>query len=280
MFLLKPRYIVTLAIVMGMLASYGVYRYFKQQELMTRNSDLETRRVVVAVENLSSGMVLHSTDFEIREWPASLLPEGTIEEVGGLDGRVITTDLVAGEAILSTKLAPEGTQGGLASLIPPGMRALTVAVDAVSGAAGFVLPKTRVDVVVTMPIPGGVQETRSKMVLQNVEVLAVDQTYRKDGNEPKAVKSVTLLVSPQDAEKLALVANEGKLNLALRNDTDSELYVTTGQRIAQLLNIPETVKAAHVPRQPAVAKPKVEAPPPHVVEVLRGNEKSEVTFEE
>lgn len=291
MFLLRPKFVIPLAVVSGLAASYGVYRSFKQQEERLQKPEIGIRPVVVASVDLVVGTTLGVDQLQVRQWPEDLVPEGSFQEVKGLEGRVIQTNVTAGEAILVSKLAAEGSAGGVPSLIPPGMRAMTVAVNVVSGVGGFILPNTRVDVLVTVSASTQKEQTTTKMVLQNVTVLAVDQTYKKEDDDPVTVKSVTLLVSPEEAEKLALASNEGKLQLTLRSTADSDLHKSAGIRLGQLINGQE-VKPREAPR-PRVKRPEPAPPPPpapapkveepsstRVIEVIRATQRSELTFEE
>jgi pilus assembly protein CpaB len=286
MFLLKPKFVITLAIITGLLAAYGVYHYLKQQEARSSDSALPTfvsRRVVVAATDLPIGTTLTPTDVQVRMWPETLVPLGSFSEVGGLISRVLKTDVAAGEPVLESKLAPEGSTGGFSSLIPTGMRALTVAVNVVSGVGGFILPRTRVDVLVTVAILGRPEERSTKTILQNVEVLAVDQTYEKDSDDPVQVKSVTLLVTPEQAEKLALAASEGVLQLALRSGADDEMAEGAGVSLKDLMSKPKPPPARTTQPRREVSRPTPPPPAPvtKVVEVYRANKlEEEVTFEE
>jgi len=281
MFLLRPKFVITLAVLTGLLAAYGVYHYLKQQEARTTDSALPTfvsQRVVVAVTDLPVGSLLTPLDLQVRMWPENLIPAGSADSLEKMVGRVLKTEISAGEPILESKLAPKGSTGGFSSLIPPGMRAVTVGVNVVSGVGGFILPKTRVDVLVTVTMG----DRSTKTILQNVEVLAVDQTYNQDSDDPVTVKSVTLLVTPEEAEQLSLAANEGVLQLSLRSGADDELYIGKGVELKQLMK-------TYTPPQPRVSspsKPKPQPPPPppepqtKVVEIIRANKLSEVEFEE
>jgi pilus assembly protein CpaB len=279
MFLLKPKYVIPLAIVSGVLTTYGVYSYLKLQGEPAKEDEVVTRQVVVAARDIAVGTALEEVDLMVRQWPTEIVPEGSYEDPDSLQGRVIKTDVTLGEAILTSKLAPEGSGGGIASLIPAGMRALTVAVNVVSGVGGFILPKTRVDILVTVAPTSKKAENTTRTILQNVEVLAVDQTYKDNGDEAITVKSVTLLVTPEDAEKLALAGNEGKLQLALRSNVDAELHSTSGVKMSQLISKPRPAQKSSSRKS---SKPKVvkNTPSQKVVEVIRANVRSEIEFEE
>lgn len=281
MFLLKPKVILLLAVVSGALAFYGFSRYMKQQEENLRKSQVVKIPVVVASNDLSLGTSLTSTDLQIREWPENIVSRGSFRDIPDVEGRVLQTDVAAGEAILESKLAPKGSSGGLSSLIPPGMRAISVAVNVVSGVSGFILPKTWVDVLATIAPSSEKNKTFTKTILENVQVLAIDQTYRKNGDDPVTVQSVTLLVTPDEAEKLALAANEGKLQLTLRSTADSDLIETDGVLVSHLLyGKPKPRPRVRRVRRPSPPPKKEQEPAPRVVEVIRSNVRTEVTFEE
>jgi pilus assembly protein CpaB len=268
MFSLKPKFILILAVISGLLGSFLVYKYLQQK----RADDSEeqpltnTRLVVVASRDLPVGSTLNPDNIEAKPWPVEIMPLGTFENTSELVGRVIKTDTYTGEPVLLTKLAPEGSVGGVSSLIPTGMRAVTVAVNVVSGVSGF-----------------------TKIVLQDVLVLAIDQIYTKDDDDPVTVKSVTLLLSPEDAEKLALASNECTLKMALRNSADSETYETDGTRLSELLGKPKPVvkprkttrrRTASRPPKKTQAAPPPKKPEPRVVEIIRPDKREKATFEE
>lgn len=284
MFFLKPKFMVPIALFSGLLASYGVFSYLKKEQERMKNMTTVTRPVVVAAVTLALGTPLKPEDLQIKQWPEDLLPDSSYQEVDKLLGRVIKTDITVGEPILATKLAPTGSGGGVPGLIPAGMRAFTVAVNVVSGVGGFILPGTRVDVLATVSPNGTKNGTTTRTILQNVEVLAVDQTFNKNNDDPVVVKSVTLVVSPDEAEKLALASNEGKLQLVLRNGTDLERRDTDGVKISQFNGHTESEPQPRFIRPQLPPKPEEkiteEETPPRVVEVIRANVRSEIAFDE
>jgi pilus assembly protein CpaB len=285
MFLLKPNWMIPIAIITGVLATLGVYRFLQNQKQVSHTASVNTRQVVVATRNLAMGTKLDATMIRQAEWPADLVTEGTFTRLDSLQDRVVRTDIFTGEAILESKLAPRGSASGFLGLIPPGMRAMTVAVNVVSGVSGFILPNTRVDVLVTVTPSTDKEQATSRMILEDIQVLAVDQTFRNadDHGDPITVQSVTLLVTPDQAEKLALGSNEGKLQLTLRNMIDRQANSSSGIQLKELINSGQ--RAANAEVRPRVAStPKVETvveqqPPPRVIEVLRSNVRSEVVLE-
>lgn len=283
MFIFKPKFMIPLALISGLFASYGVFSYLKNEQEQMKTRQNVTRPVVVAAYPIALGTPLKIENLQVKQWPEDLVPDSSFQNVNEIIGRVMKTDVIAGEPILSTKLAPTGSGGGVPGLIPSGMRAFTVAVTVVSGVGGFILPGTRVDVLATVSPNGMKAGTTTKTILQNVEVLAVDQTYNKNNDtDPVVVKSVTLVVSPDEAEKLALASNEGKLQLVLRNGTDLEMRNTDGVKISQFNGHiePEPQPRIFRPRpEPVKIEEEEEEEPARVVEVIRANVRSEIAFE-
>jgi pilus assembly protein CpaB len=182
--------------------------------------------------------VLTVEHLSIKEWPKGMVPAGVLRSKEAAVERTVTVPLVAGEPILEGKLTSEGAPPGLASMIPPGMRAFTIQTPTVaSGVAGFILPGNRVDVLLTTSFGGGAAGGgATTTLLQNVQVLAADQ--RLDANDKNEIdgglKSVTLLVTPDQAAKLDLGMNRGTLHLALRNPEDHEEAFTRPATLAEL----------------------------------------------
>src|SRR5207253_8125435 len=173
------------------------------------------------------------------QFPKESTPDGAFESAEKLAGRVAVTNIAPREPITEARLAPEGTAGGLSAVIPEGYRAMTVKVDDVVGISGFIMPGTLVDVVVTIDPAekAGMQDPISKIVLQNIKVLANGQNIDKpqDQREANSVKAVTLLVTPEQAEKLALASSEGRLQLVMRNSIDQGDEQTPGINKRSLL---------------------------------------------
>jgi pilus assembly protein CpaB len=235
------------------------------------------------------------------QFPKESTPDGTFESSEKLVGRVAVVNIAPREPITETRLAPEGTSAGLSAVIPEGYRAMTVKVDDVVGISGFIMPGTLVDVVVVIDPQerAGMQDPISKIVLQNIKVLANGQNIDKPESEREAnsVKAVTLLVLPEQAEKLALAASEGKLQLVMRNSIDQGDEQTTGMDKRRLLSgeraVPAPEPGSLKSEQPAAAKPaprvrrepkvvaEVSAAPPAprlMVEMIEGAKKRSVDF--
>lgn len=224
-----------LAIVSGLVAGIATIRYLEDRptSLLASESEAETQPVAVAARDLGVGDVLEAEDVKLVDWPAGSVPSGYAGSSSEVIGRSLIAEVSVNEPLMATKLADTGLYG-LVPLIPAGMRALSVRVDEVVGVAGFVTPKTRVDVILTMTVPGG-RDPTSKVILQNVQTLAAGQEIQEnEEGEPMTVTVVTVLVTPDEAEKLTLASSQGKIQMALRNTLDLETVETSGQFASRL----------------------------------------------
>ncbi|WP_280155675.1 Flp pilus assembly protein CpaB [Piscinibacter sp. XHJ-5] len=225
-------------------------------------------RIAVAAAEVELGSRLTADMVRLVEWPQSSMPPGAFTDLAKLEGRVVTSSVHRGEPILDSRLAPEGTKGGLSAVVPEGKRAMTVRVNDVVGVAGFALPGTFVDIMVNTQEEGGQRSDRdrtvSKIVLERILVLAIAQEADRDNTKPKVVSAVTLELTPGQAEVLDLARSVGTLSLVLRNQTESKMADTSGATKAQLLGlkpVAAAASAAPAPR-PVVARrvaPRTEA---------------------
>jgi pilus assembly protein CpaB len=203
-----------------------------------------------------------------------MLPAGYLGASEAVVGRGLITTVQENEPLLESKLAPAGAGGGLPVLISDGMRAVSVKVDEVVGVAGFVLPDTRVDVLLTMNGPSG--EPMTEVLLQKVRTLAAGQNVQRDRDgKPRSVPVITLLVTPEQAETLALAANQGRIQLALRNALDTATISTPGARMGGLLGRPSA------PAGPSLRRSIIVRPTGRdstVVEVYKGGARSLLKF--
>jgi len=289
------------ALIFGLLAAVSVSRYLSSAQAYTKNLN----RVAVAKVAIPIGTKIIPEQLTMVQFPKESTPDGTFESAEKVAGRVAVVNIQPREPITESRLAPEGSTGGLSAVIPEGFRAMTVKVDDVVGISGFIMPGTLVDVVVVMdPGDKSTQDPISKIVLQNIKVLANGQNIDKPENQRDAnsVKAVTLLVSPDQAEKLALASSEGKLQLVMRNSIDQGDEKTKGVNKRELLNgehaapVPEpgslkseqparpAAKPAPVrreriaavePKPEPVAKPQ---PPRASVEMIEGAKRRNVDF--
>ena len=217
-----------LAIAMGVGAAMVAQRWLEQQRLPAVSAaGPATQAVAVIRRDTQVGAILTAREVGTVEWPLDFVPQGSFQQPEHVEGRVLKRPLAAGEPILETALLPVGSAGGLVSVIDPSLKAVSVKVDPVIGVAGFITPGSQVDVITTVKVKSGGREAYSKVILQDVKVLAIDQTLEeaREG-EPQLVQVVTLEVSTTEAERLTYASHEGRLQLALRNPTDREIVST------------------------------------------------------
>jgi pilus assembly protein CpaB len=262
--------LVAVAVASG--ASYFVYRAV--MSIPVREVEVKSYHVAVATKALPVGTMVSPSDVKLVPWPASSPVAGGYSKVEEVVNRGLIAPVVENEPLTSTKLAAIEAGAGLPPTIATGMRAISVKVNEVIGVAGFVVPGTRVDVVVTI---GRREDSVSRVIVGNAQVLTAgtkyDQDQAKDG-KPVPSTVVTLLVTPSDAERIALASTEGSIMLALRNPLDAEPTETKGTRLASLMGAPEPAPIVKVSRGvPKAVPPPAPAPPPppsiYSVETIR-----------
>jgi len=287
------------ALIFGVLAAVSVSRYLSNAQGYTKNLN----KVAVAKVAIPIGSKIIPEQIMVVQFPKESTPDGAFETPEKLAGRVAISNIAAREPVTESRLAPEGTAAGLSAIIPEGYRAMTVKVDDAAGISGFIMPGTMVDVVVVIdPREGsGMQDPISKIVLQNIKVLANGQNIDKpkDEREANSVKAVTLQVTPEQAEKLALASSEGKLQLMMRSQIDQGDEQTPGVNKRGLLSgekatlapepgslkseQPKTEskpvrRAAVAPKPVQTAAPAPQPTPRTQVEMIEGAKKRNVEF--
>jgi pilus assembly protein CpaB len=276
----KMKYIVIIATLLSGSVTFGIYRYMQKSKEKQKDPLRDYQKVVVAKVDLPMGTEIGLSDITTSDWPQKIVPNGCFSDPADILGRVIKTEIYAGEAFIESKLAPEGSMGGFSSIIPVGMRALTVSVNSYSGVGGFILPNTHVDVLVTVPSPMNREYSRTRIILEDIKVLAVDQTYERDKDDPVTVQTVTLLVTPEQAEKLVLASTEGKLQLSLRNTADRTMQTTSGTRLRELIRKSQRV-INHTPKPKTQKVAEInEEKQKSIVEIINSDKRTEVVFED
>jgi pilus assembly protein CpaB len=272
--------VLAVAVLMAALASFGVFLTIRSMPV--REVEIARVQAVVAAKPLAVGTMITKDDVKLVPWPAANQVPGSFTEVEKVVNRGVIVAAAQNEPLTESKLAAVGSGAGLPPTIPEGMRAISVRVNEVIGVAGFVVPGTRVDVLVT--VKGRDDRTQTRAVLSNVTVLTAGTRYdqeraTKEG-KPIPTSVVTLLLTPNDAEKMTLASEEGRIMLALRNPLDTQPTQTEGARMAALLGEPGPppvkkvvegrafVKAA--PRPPAAVAPRT-----YTVETIRAAKRSE-----
>jgi pilus assembly protein CpaB len=284
------------AFVVASVASLMLYRLLLNRPQSAKAAQT-TVQIVLATRDIEVGTVLKEEDVKLTDWPGAV-PAGASGKAQDLVGRGVITPIFAREPIIESRLAPKGAGGGLAAMIPPGMRAVAIRVNEVVGVAGFVVPGMRVDVLISGSKPGGDggQGTMTRTLLQNLEVLSAGQDFKKDAEgKPIQVQVVNLLVTPQQAEELSLASAQTTIQLVLRNPLDHDVAKTPGTAVGLLFgggrlkgeelapaSKPRVPRAAPQTRAQAAPAP-VAAPPkkeqPFVMEVISGTKKTENKFE-
>jgi pilus assembly protein CpaB len=269
-------FIGAVALMLGALASFVVYRNLQARSAADNRPGVEA---VVATNDLQVGQKIGDRDVRLVRFPEGTLPPNYIRSMSQVVGRGVVLPISKGEFILPGKLAGENAGFGLPSLIPPGMRAVSVRVNEVVSVAGFVVPGTRVDVLLTGTPQGG-GEPRTTTVLENVAVIATGQKLERNaGGEPQMTPVITLLVSPDDAQKLTLATTQGRIQLDLRNPLDTKQQDISATNSGALYGVAPTP----TPRRIAVRHkeaPVPAAPSSYIVEVIQGNKKQNTEFKD
>jgi pilus assembly protein CpaB len=262
-----------------------VFYKFIASRINTAPPPVATTQVLVASRTLDEGALIHEGDLDLVAWSGTPPPGALTDKKQAVDRGVISK-IFQGEPVLQTRLSGVG-DAGLSALIPSGKRAVALRVNDVIGVAGFVVPGMHVDIIILGNPPGGAASmgTLSKTLLQNVEVLTAGQDLKKDAEgKPVSVPVITVLVSPEDAEKLSLASSDARIQLVLRNKNDSVDSKTPGTAMALLFSgqkmglpgpaVQHNREAA--PKAPPVVKPK----PPYVIEVIQGGERKSSEFKQ
>ena len=262
------------AVFFGLIASYGIYSFLRQQRQANDALRNETQNIVVANKDIPAGTMINEEFlkkgmFKASPWPKASVPAGAFSSPEQLVGKTNRVKILANEPVLESRLAGEGA--GLTVRLEAGKRAMAVRVDEIIGVSGFIVPDDRVDVIVTATPPGAdKQDDRmSKIVLQNKRVLSVAQSTEQKDGKPQVARSITLEVSPDEAEKLSLASQEGSVVLALRGVGDDSEAKTPGSNKRDLLA---------VAAKKGVARSTLQARDTYRVEVIHGQDKKIVEF--
>jgi pilus assembly protein CpaB len=269
--------VLAVAVLTASAASYAVYRAIAR--IPVRTVEVPTTFAVVAAKAMPMGTLVTKDSVKVVAWPARTPLSNGFSSIENVVDRGLIAPVEENEPLSENKLAPKEAGAGLPPSIPPGMRAMSVKVNEVVGVAGFVVPGTRVDVMVIMHQK---DDSMARVVVNNVQVLTAgtrfDQENAKNG-KPIPSTVITLLVSPEDSERIALAQSEGQIMLSLRNPMDIAATETRGIRTGSLLgvSVPPTMPETNRPRK-VVAAP---APPPepvrtiYTVEAIRAAKRTE-----
>jgi pilus assembly protein CpaB len=275
--------VLVVAVATATIASVGVYRAVDRMPV--REVPLAHQSVVVAARALPMGTPLTERDVKVVAWPASSPVAGAYSNVADVVNRPLLAAVLENEPLVPAKLASREAGSGLPSAIPRGMRAISIKVNDVIGVAGFIQPGSRVDLMVTMRRR---EDSVTRTVASNVQVMSAGTRQEQQKQPPPDAKTaalpatvVTLMVTPGDAERIALAQSEGQIMLVLRNPLDGETATTTGVQTAALLGQAEAAPApvkTSGPRRPVVQQASSEAPPPPIkrkIETIKAAKRSE-----
>ena len=270
--------VVAVAVLVAAASSFFMYRVI--QRMPVREVEVASSTAVIAARNIPIGTMLVKEDLKVVAWPSRNPVKGGFKAIEDVTNRGVITGVAENEPITEAKLAPLGAGAGLAPTIPSGMRAISVRVNEVIGVAGFVIPGSRVDLVVTVNDPQN-KLAITKAVVNNLEVLTAgsrfDQESSRADGKPIQTSVVTLLATPQDAEKITLAASEGAITLTLRNPLDVQPTETQGARLGNLLGTPSPQPVERRVEGRRVVVPVAPPPPPKIytVEAIRAAKRSE-----
>ena len=273
------------------IAAWLTHGYLQKE--MDSAQSVQPQKIIVAASDISIGTTITQPQLRETSWPRDSIPPGSAQLASAVVGRVAIRPIARGDAVTEQKLKPKSGAPGsgfMTYVVPQGHRAVTVAVNEVAGVAGFLTPNDRVDVVVTTQLPSNDKENISKIILENIPVLATGQVTDQKEGKPVVVPTVTLDLSPPDAEKLVLSASKGSLQLLLRNITDSSPVDSKGATIAKVLYgversapapiIVRTVRTVKTVKKPVLVVKAAPPPPSYTLEIIRGTEKSSRQYAE
>lgn len=274
------------ALLVGIVATVGVYRLLVERGKTSDSDQITTVPVVIAATDIVEGALLASTDLRVTKYADDAVPEGAFAESDSVEGRVALIPIFAGEPVLESKLAPVGSAAGLEVKVQPGRRAMSMPVNEHVGINGLIQPNSRVDVLVTLSADRNRSNRTAKLFLQNMRVLSVGQHLgRGEDGKPITASTVTLEVTPEEAELLAVAMNEGVMQLALRGFGDPDSVRTRGATSQHVLGIyqpprPARPKARPRPRpSPPRPSPMPQEPAAAKIQIFRGNNMTETTVE-
>jgi pilus assembly protein CpaB len=259
----------TMALVIALVIS-GLFTYWLSRRVAKASHAAapQKRLYVTAGKTLEAGEVLKPGSLALVDWPAPAPLVGGFTKIEDVAGRVVLYPLAKGQPILDQQLAPTGSGVGLSAKIPAGMRAISVRSDEVVGVAGFLLPGTHVDVLMTYRSDKS-PDPRTATVLQDSVILAAgQQTHADPEGKPASVNVVTLLLRPEDAEKLVLATSLGAIHFVLRNGADQAQTVSPSVGLDQLTG---TTTAAPVVAATTIVKAGPAKPKPYQVETILGD---------
>lgn len=255
----QPKIIIGAGVMLAAIAGFMTLAHLKSLSKQQVVEGPATRRIVVAARPLKRGQAVEADWVKLVEWPEEAVPEGSFASIEGVLGQLARSEIFADDVLTEAKFLDTKAPSALSGLIPNGRRAISVHVNEVTGIAGFVAPGSHIDLLLTI---AAIDDTppRTLTIVQDVEVLAIAQSIDNTSGQARVVPTVTLNVTPRQAETIALAINEGNLHMVMRNDRDSQRSWTGGANLAQVMGTGTSTR------------------PGSVVELIRGIEKVAVNF--
>jgi len=255
----QPKVIIGAGILLAAIAGFMTMAHLRGLSKQEIVSGPATRRIVVAAQSLKRGEPVEADAVKLVEWPEEAVPDGSFNSIEGVVGQLARSEIFADDVLTGAKFLDTAAPSALSGLIPAGRRAISIKVNEVTGIAGFVAPGSHVDVLLTLPKDDEIPP-RTRTIVQDVEVLAIAQSIDNVSGSARVVPTVTLNVTPRQAETIALSANEGSMHLVMRNDRDSRQAWTGGASMTQVMGTGTAITSGAV------------------VELIRGVEKVAVNF--
>jgi pilus assembly protein CpaB len=257
-----------LALLLALSAGVLVYQWMQAKASANRGQTVKAVPLVVAARELPAGARLTADMLRVQGYPETMLPAQRYATVQEVEGRILASGMSANEPLTPSRLAGEAAAGGISAVITHGKRAMAVKGNKVMGLAGLIRPGNMVDVLVTLPVDNNAAKTMTKVVLENVPVLAAGSQMAADKDEAAQVADIyTLELTPHESEKVALASTQGTLHFALRGASDNETVLTEGADARTAL---ASYRAARVARGPRGSG--------NSVEIITGSQRSQVTF--
>jgi pilus assembly protein CpaB len=256
-----------LALLLALSAGILVFQWMQSKAAASRSQAVRTAPLVVAARDLPAGTKLAPDMLRMQHYPENMLPAQHYPTANEIEGRILASGVSANEPLTPSRLAGEAAAGGISAVITHGKRAMAVKGNKVMGLAGLIRPGSMVDVLVTLPVDNNASKTMTKVVLENVPVLAAGAQMTTDKDEAAQVADIyTLELTPQESEKIALASTQGTLHFALRNASDTETVFTEGADARVALASYRTPRAVRAHGAG------------NAVEIITGSKRSQVTF--
>lgn len=270
----RTLFLFTIAIALGLGATWYANQWLQTTTApVAAEVKIQTTPVVVAALEIPFGQTIEASHLKTINWPGEILPEAIFTDPAAIVGKIANTKIMQNELVINSRIVDQVGGSVLAAIVSPQMRAVTVRVNDVLGVAGFLLPGNLVDVVATRK--ESEQRAQTETILEGLKVLAVDQTAATDEDKPIVVRTVTLEVEPQQAERLVQASEEGSVQLILRNPTDDSRMVRADpaeEAVVEVAVEPEVKIVEKIIEKIVEVPVPVKLAAPQTITVVRGTD--------